>query len=104
MISHLADGEAGQAFPIKHCLGGSEDSVPSHVYFVHHQVYFVNPLAARGKLGECPARCSYLERMYARPCAPQRIADIFRIMRSGEMSGKTTAGGNVGSPRIETND
>ena len=42
-----------------------------------------------------PAPCSYLERMYARPRAPQRIADIFRIMRSGEVSGKTTARGNV---------
>jgi len=37
-------------------------------------------------LGECPALRSYLERMYARPRAPQRIADIFRAMRSGEVS------------------
>ena len=29
---------------------------------------------------------SYLTRMYARPCAPRRIADIFRAMRSGEVS------------------
>jgi hypothetical protein len=29
--------------------------------------------------------------MYARPRAPQRIADIFRVMRSGELSGKATA-------------
>lgn len=42
-------------------------------------------------LGECPALRSYLERMYARPRAPQRIADIFRVMRSGELSGKATA-------------
>lgn len=34
-------------------------------------------------LGECPALRSYVERMYARPNAPQRIAEIFRVMRSG---------------------
>ncbi len=34
-------------------------------------------------LGECPALRSYVERMYARPRAPQRIADIFRAMRAG---------------------
>jgi len=37
-------------------------------------------------LDECPALRSYLTRMYARPCAPRRIADIFRAMRSGEVS------------------
>jgi glutathione S-transferase len=42
-------------------------------------------------LGECPVLRSYLERMYARPRAPQRIADIFRAMRSGEVSAKATA-------------
>ena len=42
-------------------------------------------------LGECPALRSYLERMYARPRAPQRIADVFRSMRSGEVSAKATA-------------
>jgi len=34
-------------------------------------------------LGECPALRAYVERMYARPRAPQRIADIFGVMRSG---------------------
>jgi glutathione S-transferase len=34
-------------------------------------------------LGECPALRAYVERMYARPHAPQRIAEIFRVMRSG---------------------
>lgn len=34
-------------------------------------------------LGECPALRSYVERMYARPRAPRRIADIFRAMRAG---------------------
>jgi glutathione S-transferase len=34
-------------------------------------------------LGECPALRSYVERMYARPRAPQRIAEICRAMRSG---------------------
>jgi glutathione S-transferase len=33
-------------------------------------------------LGECPALRSYVERMYARPRAPQRIAAIFRAMRA----------------------
>jgi glutathione S-transferase len=33
-------------------------------------------------LGDCPTLRSYVERMYARPRAPQRIADIFRAMRS----------------------
>ena len=33
-------------------------------------------------LGECPTLRSYVERMYARPRAPRRIADIFRTMRS----------------------
>ena len=42
-------------------------------------------------LGECPALRSYLTHMYARPRAPQRIADIFRAMRSGEVSAKATA-------------
>jgi len=42
-------------------------------------------------LGECPALRSYVERMYARPRAPQRIADIFRAMRSSEVSAKATA-------------
>ena len=42
-------------------------------------------------LGECPALRSYLERMYARPRAPHRIADIFRAMRSGEVSVTATA-------------
>ncbi len=41
-------------------------------------------------LGECPDLRSYLERMYARPRAPQRIADIFRAMRSGEVSAGAT--------------
>ena len=31
------------------------------------------------------------ERMYARPRAPQRIADIFRAMRPGEVNAKATA-------------
>lgn len=33
-------------------------------------------------LGECPALRSYVERMYARPRAPQRVAEIFRAMRA----------------------
>lgn len=33
-------------------------------------------------LGECPALRSYVERMYARPRAPQRIAEIFRAMQT----------------------
>jgi glutathione S-transferase len=37
-------------------------------------------------LGECPALRSYLERMYARPRAPQRIADIFRAMQAARSS------------------
>jgi glutathione S-transferase len=41
-------------------------------------------------LGECPALRSYIERMYARPRAPQRIADIFRRMRSKEMNTEAT--------------
>jgi len=35
-------------------------------------------------LGECPGLRSYVERMYARPRAPQRLADIFRAMRADE--------------------
>jgi glutathione S-transferase len=42
-------------------------------------------------LGACPTLRSYIERMYARPHAPQRIADIFRAMGLGEVSAKTTA-------------
>lgn len=41
-------------------------------------------------LGECPTLRSYIERMYARPRAPQRIADIFRRMRSKEMNTEAT--------------
>jgi glutathione S-transferase len=33
-------------------------------------------------LGECPNLRSYLERMYARPRAPQRIAEAFRSLRA----------------------
>jgi len=36
-----------------------------------------------GLLGEYPTLRSYLERMYARPRAPRRIAEIFRTMRAG---------------------
>jgi len=38
-------------------------------------------------LGECAALRSYLDRMYARPLAPKRIADIFRSMQSDGLSG-----------------
>lgn len=34
-------------------------------------------------LTDYPTLRSYVERMYARPCAPQRVADIFRAMRMG---------------------
>ena len=34
-------------------------------------------------LGECPNLRSYMARMYARPRAPRRIAEIFRAMESG---------------------
>jgi glutathione S-transferase len=34
-------------------------------------------------LGDCPALRAYVERMYARPRAPQRIAEIFRALQSG---------------------
>lgn len=34
-------------------------------------------------LGEYPALRSYVERMYARPRAPKRVAEIFRAMRAG---------------------
>ena len=34
-------------------------------------------------LGGCPALRAYVERMYARPRAPRRIADIFRALRAG---------------------
>ena len=33
-------------------------------------------------LGDCPNLRSYVERMYARPRAPRRIADIFRAMQA----------------------
>ncbi len=33
-------------------------------------------------LGDCPNLRSYVERMYARPHAPRRIADIFRAMQA----------------------
>ncbi len=35
-------------------------------------------------LGECPNLRAYLERMYGRPRAPKRVAEIFRAMRSGD--------------------
>jgi glutathione S-transferase len=41
-------------------------------------------------LGECPGLRSYVERMYARPHAPQRIAEIFRAMRSSEANAQAT--------------
>jgi glutathione S-transferase len=42
-------------------------------------------------LGECPVLRNYIERMYARPRAPRRIADIFRAMRSGAASTKASS-------------
>ena len=42
-------------------------------------------------LSDCPALRSYVERMYARPRAPQRIADIFRAMRSAKVRALATA-------------
>jgi glutathione S-transferase len=42
-------------------------------------------------LGEYPTLRSYLERMYARPHAPQRIAEIFRRMRSASPSSNGNA-------------
>jgi glutathione S-transferase len=42
-------------------------------------------------LDECPVLRAYIERMYARPRAPQRIADIFRAMRSGAVSTKANS-------------
>lgn len=35
-------------------------------------------------LGECPTLRSYVERMYARPRAPRRIAEYFRAIRAGD--------------------
>jgi glutathione S-transferase len=35
-----------------------------------------------GQLGECPGLRSYVERMYARARAPQRIGEIVRAMSS----------------------
>lgn len=35
-----------------------------------------------GLLDECPTLRAYVERMYARPCAPPRIVDAFRALRS----------------------
>lgn len=41
--------------------------------------------AAEAKLlGECPILRSYVERMYARPRAPRRIAEYFRAIRAGD--------------------
>ena len=42
-------------------------------------------------LGECPALRAYLERMYARPRAPRRIADIVRALRSSEPKATASA-------------
>lgn len=42
-------------------------------------------------LGECPTLRAYVERMYARPRAPRRIAEYFRELRSGNANGGTNA-------------
>jgi glutathione S-transferase len=42
-------------------------------------------------LGDCPALRGYLERMYDRPRAPQRIADLMRTIRSAQTSATATA-------------
>lgn len=42
-------------------------------------------------LGECPVLRAYVERMYARPCAPRRIGEIFREMRSGNAGARASA-------------
>lgn len=39
-------------------------------------------------LGECPTLRAYVERMFARPRAPQRIADLLRAMRSGNRTAR----------------
>ena len=42
-------------------------------------------------LGECPTLRAYVERMYARPRAPRRIAEYFRELRSGNANGSINA-------------
>jgi glutathione S-transferase len=42
-------------------------------------------------LGDCPTLRGYVERMYARPRAPRRIAEVFREMRSGNASATASA-------------
>lgn len=42
-------------------------------------------------LGEYPTLRSYVERMYARPQAPRRIAEYFRAIRSGDTKAAASA-------------
>lgn len=42
-------------------------------------------------LGDCPTLRSYVERMYARPRAPRRIAEYFRAIRAGNAAAAANA-------------
>jgi glutathione S-transferase len=42
-------------------------------------------------LGEYPTLRAYIERMYARPHAPRRVAEIFRTMRSAQATGSVAS-------------
>lgn len=46
-------------------------------------------------LGECPTLSAYVERMYARPRAPRRIAEYFRAIRSGNANASAPATANA---------
>lgn len=55
------------------------DSVTACDFIV---AYTLDWAGERGLLGDCPTLRAYVERMYARPRAPRRLAEISRAMQS----------------------
>ena len=81
-VAHLLEGsvrKAGRTMRGRNYVVG--DRVTAADFVV---AYTLDVAGEMELLGDCPALRSYIERMYARPRAPQRIRDIFRAMRAGE--------------------
>lgn len=79
MAAVLEDHMKGRDYVAGDCVSAADFVV----------AYTLDWAGEAGLIGECPALRSYVERMYARPRAPRRIAEIFRAMQLGNL--KTAA-------------
>lgn len=81
MAAVLESHMQGRAYVVGDCVTAADFVV----------AYTLDWAGEASLLGECPALRSYVERMYARPHAPQRIGDIFRAMGSGSAPVRASA-------------